>query len=204
MGRKRTGSGYIMIRVPGHPLETACGLVGEHRVVLYDAIGPGPHPCHWCGQPVDWVSDGVGVPRGSLVTDHVDNNVRNNDPSNLVPSCGPCNGVRSRKILEGEVVFVRSNGTSVRGVEKTCLVCSKVFTVAVSASAKGQGVYCSRPCSNAGRTLDVCRRGHPRTPDNLVGRGQCKLCMRIISAEHNDKRREARRAARAAEKEGSS
>lgn len=38
-----------------HPLVTNDrGQITEHRVVLYDAIGPGPHPCHWCGKLLDW------------------------------------------------------------------------------------------------------------------------------------------------------
>lgn len=68
-----------------HPLARSGGLLGEHRKVLYDAIGAGPHPCHWCGKSLEW--GGLG----GIVADHVDNDKLNNDPSNLVPSCNPCN-----------------------------------------------------------------------------------------------------------------
>ena len=93
-GEGRFGSGYVMsdgyvlITRPGHPLARAKNQVQAHRVVLYDAIGPGVHQCHWCKQPVEW---GYGVAPGVLVVDHVDGNRQNNDISNLVPSCSDCN-----------------------------------------------------------------------------------------------------------------
>lgn len=51
-------SGHIMLtQQQGHPLANTHGAVFEHRKVLYDEIGPGPHPCHWhpmsgCGNPI--------------------------------------------------------------------------------------------------------------------------------------------------------
>jgi len=57
--------------------------VFEHRAVLYDEIGGGGHPCHYCGIVVYWQYD--------LVVDHVDEDKTNNSPANLVPSCTPCN-----------------------------------------------------------------------------------------------------------------
>lgn len=58
-----------------------------------DKLGdaPGPHRCRWCESLVDWAH---GVDEGALVVDHLDHNRGNNDPSNLVPSCHPCNSVR--------------------------------------------------------------------------------------------------------------
>lgn len=73
-----------------HPLAHSRGTVWKHRLALYEATGPGYHPCHWCGAAVCWESR---WPKGSdgLCVDHLDNNRSNNDPANLVPSCGRCN-----------------------------------------------------------------------------------------------------------------
>lgn len=85
--------GYRTVTVHGHPLADRWGHVLEHRKVLYDKIGPGAHPCHWCGASVTWDSG------YSLTTDHVDFDRSNNDPANLVPSCNPCNAARTRRYL---------------------------------------------------------------------------------------------------------
>lgn len=82
-------AGYLRATRPGHPVAGGRGLVFVHRVVLYDKIGPGAHPCHWCGVAVTWGID--------LYTDHLDFNTINNDPANLVPSCNPCNAGRQRR-----------------------------------------------------------------------------------------------------------
>lgn len=74
-----------------HPLSPSNGDLAEHRMVLYDKIGPGPHYCHWnCGKLLEW-----GGHKG-IFTDHLDGNKLNNDPENLVPSCLRCNWGRSR------------------------------------------------------------------------------------------------------------
>lgn len=86
-------SGYVILTGVKHPLAGSQGKVLVHRVVLYDAIGPGPHPCHWCGKPVDWTK---GVTRDSLTVDHLDDDRSNNARENLVPSCNECNTTRGR------------------------------------------------------------------------------------------------------------
>ena len=86
--------GYLRVTRPDHPLASKRGVVYVHRMVLYDKIGPGTHPCHWCGKPVTWRP---GVRYGdALVADHLDFDPSNNDPANLVPSCHLCNCVRHR------------------------------------------------------------------------------------------------------------
>lgn len=81
-------SGYASTTRKGHPVANRSGGVWVHRMVLYDSIGPGPHPCHWCDAPVDW---GEG-----LTADHLNWDRRDNRPCNLVPSCMSCNSTRFR------------------------------------------------------------------------------------------------------------
>lgn len=89
--------GYLKRWQPSHPVAMPSGAVFSHRVVLYAKIGPGEHSCHWCGEVVSWE---ITYPTpGALVTDHLDNCKTNNDPSNLVPSCQPCNSSRAHKKL---------------------------------------------------------------------------------------------------------
>lgn len=82
------GRRYRYLYLPKHPLAAKNGKVYEHRAVLYDVIQAGPHACHWCGVPVDW------LPRGhenELQVDHLNGIGDDNAPANLVPSCRYCN-----------------------------------------------------------------------------------------------------------------
>lgn len=91
--RTRTGrtwdhsAGYKLVGMPGHQLADSKGTVYEHRLVLFNRIGAGPHGCHWCGTQVDW-SDG-------LEADHLNNRRDDNRSANLVPSCHGCNTRRA-------------------------------------------------------------------------------------------------------------
>lgn len=82
--------GYrILSGQQGHPLADG-GRLEEHRKVLYDKIGPGPHPCHWgCGKTLEWGG------KSGIQADHLDGDRLNNDPDNLVASCGGCNVKRA-------------------------------------------------------------------------------------------------------------
>lgn len=88
------GRRYRVVAAKGHPLAMANGRAYEHRVVLFDAIGPGPHACHWCGTEVDWLTKGDPA---NLLPDHVNGDGADNRVANLVPSCGPCNSARGSK-----------------------------------------------------------------------------------------------------------
>lgn len=92
--------GYVYVIRAGHPLSAGVvnKYVAEHRIVLFDAIGPGTHPCHWCSKPVRW--DGRW-PKDldALVVDHLDDVKGNNDRDNLVASCNPCNVARAQIML---------------------------------------------------------------------------------------------------------
>ena len=74
----------------GHPLAHR-GAVREHRKVLYDAVGPGPHECHWgCGRLMEWGG------RQGIHADHVNGDTLDNRIENLVVSCPTCNKRRSK------------------------------------------------------------------------------------------------------------
>lgn len=74
--------GYMRLRLPGHPLASSTGRVFEHRMVLYDAIGPGPHPCSQCSQVLDWPE---------IVVDHINRKRTDNRLGNLRVCCHSCN-----------------------------------------------------------------------------------------------------------------
>jgi hypothetical protein len=85
-----TTQGYAALAQVSHPTAGSNGHTYLHRKVLYDAIGPGDHPCHWCETIVEWFAKG----ERKLVVDHLDNDKLNNERSNLVASCHRCNATR--------------------------------------------------------------------------------------------------------------
>jgi hypothetical protein len=85
-----TANGYLQVKMPGHPVARANGYAFVHRIVLYNAIGPGTHACHHCGKAVTWFDPN---PLG-LVVDHLDFNRTNNALTNLAASCHSCNSGR--------------------------------------------------------------------------------------------------------------
>ena len=87
-----TNSQYKRIYRPRHPVSGKTGMAYEHRVNLFDSIGPGTHECNWCKKPITW---GTGR-KGTLQVDHLDRDRTNNNPKNLVPSCASCNTTRGR------------------------------------------------------------------------------------------------------------
>lgn len=125
----RTSNGYLLVKQPHHPLARRAhgGYVLAHRVALYDAIGGGQHPCHWCGTTVDW--DATYPERlDALVVDHLDDDKTNNVPINLVPSCNPCNTLRARKTethcQSGKHLWTEANTRYVRR-GRECLDCRR-------------------------------------------------------------------------------
>lgn len=81
--------GYIRLHRPDHPVANAAGRVRLHRMILWDKVGPGWHPCFECGRMVSW--DAVFPHPDALTVDHIDGDTSNNDPSNLRPACNVCN-----------------------------------------------------------------------------------------------------------------
>lgn len=86
------GRRYRTVPAKGHPVAMANGRAYEHRFVLYERIGPGPHECHWCGTEVRWAPK--GDPPFELQPDHLNNDGADNRPENLAPSCRSCNITR--------------------------------------------------------------------------------------------------------------
>ena len=87
-----TNEGYRLLFLPAHPLASAHGQVGAHRVTLFEKLGPAEHPCHWCGSVLPW----LGGSGAAINVDHLDGDRLNNHPDNLVPSCLACNTKRGR------------------------------------------------------------------------------------------------------------
>lgn len=117
-----------MCYVADHPLANVNSQVPEHRLILYEAIGPGEHPCHWCQKPVLWTTK-LLLKNDHLVVDHLDCDWRNNDIANLVPSCSLCNSLRAetRGVRDHEVFITRKNGSRLRAVNAVCTVCGTPF-----------------------------------------------------------------------------
>lgn len=141
--KARKSGSYSFVKVAeSHPLRRKSPQISEHRFVLYEKIGAGPHSCHHCGSMLEWKFGNVA---GALFVDHLDRNTRNNDPGNLVPSCHRCNAFIRRPgymIREDETVTVHGK-SEVRGVFVTCS-CGKEFTVA--RCREGTAKYCSNAC----------------------------------------------------------
>lgn len=88
------GRRYRTIQAVGHPIAPPNGRAYEHRVALYDSIGPGSHPCHWCGKLVHWGPKGTV---DNLEPDHLNGDGADNRIANLVPACRSCNVARAQQ-----------------------------------------------------------------------------------------------------------
>lgn len=86
------GRRYVSKYVPGHPLAGSNGKAYAHRLVLFDAIGPGEHACHWCDVTISW--DKTRGEDGVLNVDHLNAIGDDNRIENLVPCCVSCNTAR--------------------------------------------------------------------------------------------------------------
>lgn len=134
-----------------HPIAPASGLVAIARLNLYEKIGPGLHPCNWCGTIITWKP---GNTPGALLADHLDWNRSNDAPENLVASCHLCNSKRTnsgRPLADGELTMMWSNCRT-RAVKRECEWCAEEFLTIPAQVAKGMGRFCSRSCAGKGRT----------------------------------------------------
>lgn len=152
--------GQRMKRVK-HPLSPPSGVVALCRIVLYEKIGPGEHPCHWCGKSITWMPGG-GLHQDALIADHLDWDHSNDTPENLVPSCNVCNSHRTHNgkkhlIVAGELSLPTKTG-STRAAERFCVTCGTQFLAKLSEIRVGKGLYCSRSCAR--RAPRVQHRHH--------------------------------------------
>jgi hypothetical protein len=125
----------------------------EHRWVLYETIGPGAHPCYWCGKRLFWRPKD---PRREIHADHVNARTLDNRPENIVAACRRCNCNRERpnRIGEHEPVFVSCYGKRTRVVPHICIECGKQFLAVPSTGRR----FCSKSCSQSAHNK---ARSHP-------------------------------------------
>lgn len=83
--KRSDGKSYRVLKVPGHPLAMSGGNVYHHRLVAYSARNGVCGPCYWCAAPLQWKQ---------AIVDHLDEDGKNNEPSNLVVTCNKCNRAR--------------------------------------------------------------------------------------------------------------
>lgn len=88
--RLENPAGYQLIYKPDHQLSQANGYVYEHRYVAFQKYGENLPNCEICGNATSWDPYTTHI-------DHIDENVKNNNPDNLRPLCNSCNVTRSRK-----------------------------------------------------------------------------------------------------------
>ena len=105
-------SGYEIYIGYNHPAALPCGVTRYHRIVLWEKIGGGEHPCNWCGKTVYWNQSTHTDWHTALIVDHVDWDKTNNDPSNLVPACNDCNLSTSRRRKFGKIEGGENNETN--------------------------------------------------------------------------------------------
>lgn len=152
---KSVTKGPRMRAAAGHPLTPPSGIVAVSRLVLYDKIGPGTHSCHWCGQPVWWQVGGGPATAGKLIADHLNWDVHDDSPENLVPSCNECNKLRTRagdrRRLGAEDQIVVWSGRPTRAIERICQHCGEKFLIPPAATKGGKGRFCSRSCARSKR-----------------------------------------------------
>jgi predicted nucleic acid-binding Zn ribbon protein len=109
------------LRRAGHPLATKHGRVRQSRLVMWANLEGEGTQCELCHRDIYWTSP---INDGSyLVVDHIDNDVQNDDPSNLRALCRNCNGVRGK-------------------VKPVCPRCGSTFS-----RRSGGQVYCSKECA---------------------------------------------------------
>ena len=94
-------AGYQKIYLPGHPLANSDSYAYEHRVVVYSKHGEALPDCPGCGKKITWENCHI---------DHIDCDVKNNNPSNLRPVCRGCNVFRGHSATSMGKLFLTING----------------------------------------------------------------------------------------------
>lgn len=112
--------------IPNHPLANPSGLVRRARYILYEELNGKNANCYWCDLELIWTKERI---TNQLCVDHLDGNIENDDPSNLVPSCRACNANREDGTGHG------------RRELKPCKTCGKLFL-----PKRKSSIYCSVQC----------------------------------------------------------
>ena len=155
--------GYQFLYVPGHPLlSKGQTYVAEHRIVLFDAIGPGPMDCALCGCGLTWKT---------CQADHIDENPRNNARANLRPLCRRCNTWRS---MPPAVVRMKNAvALTFEGETKTATEWARDPRVAVSTNQIRNRKRAGMSDEDALFALKITHNGKPPT-DNRPRKTQAK------------------------------
>lgn len=133
----------------GHPLANSIGEIRKSRYVLYEKLEGIPGNCHWCKSPLTWKT---------VCADHLDSNIMNDVPENLVASCRACNANRE-------------DGTGYgRRTQVACKKCGSGF-LPRSRSTK----YCSLICCSQDRQKRGSKAKHGTRSRYTYG-CRCKLC----------------------------
>jgi hypothetical protein len=99
--RIQNPAGYQFLYEPEHPMTYRGGYVSEHRFVYYNEISEIVSKCALCLDPVTW--DVCHI-------DHIDEDVTNNDKSNLRCLCRACNVFRGHSECSLGKTFIEING----------------------------------------------------------------------------------------------
>lgn len=100
--------GYLQQCAPGHKLANGGLRAYQHRLVYHAEHGDGPFNCHWCGKRVTW---------DTMHVDHLNDQVGDNRPENLVAACPECN--MHRNVENQRASYRRRFGLTVDGETKT-------------------------------------------------------------------------------------
>jgi hypothetical protein len=115
------------------------------------------------------------IPKGALVADHLDWDLHNNDPTNIVPSCNHCNAHRTRagdrrRIEEGELVIVVAQRHSASRNQAQCETCGNEFVADGGADPQREGTVLLpllRPEDQQDQPKGTSRRMSATTQDDV-------------------------------------
>lgn len=79
--------GYVKVYLPNHPIGNG-SYAYKHRAVIFAEFGHDLPPCELCGKSITWKTCHI---------DHIDNDRKNNERSNLRQTCSTCNTGRGRR-----------------------------------------------------------------------------------------------------------
>lgn len=119
-----TSNGYVVVYRPEHPLARGTGHILQHREVLYNFIGDNTPDCTICGCKTSWEIYRYHV-------DHIDENKKNNELSNLRMLCNSCNVGRTKKVHHKSI---SGKAVTINGITKTPQEWTRVDGVKVSGS----------------------------------------------------------------------